>query len=122
MELAVNTKFKEERLHHSIAFNLRVRGLPKSQDPQKANLDFLHNTLDLKNIKVEKAWIVQDESLIIRFDSVVDRLQALRVKKLLSLPNKIYLDVDLTCLQVDDLRKARTLVATTRKDSTWTII
>lgn len=62
-----------------------------------SNLDFLHETLDLKNIMMEKAWTAHDDSLIIHFRFVADKLQALREKKkLFTLSTKIYLDIDLT--------------------------
>lgn len=56
IDLVVNAKLEEERLRQLKALNLRVRGLPKSQDPQKASLDFLYDTLELQNITVQKAW------------------------------------------------------------------
>lgn len=86
VDLMVNEKFEEERLCQLKALNLRVRVLPKSQDPQKANIDFLHDTLKVQHIIVHKAWFSQDELLIIRFHSAANHFQVLRAKKkLLSL-------------------------------------
>lgn len=122
VELAVNAKFEEERLRHTKELNLRVQGLPKPSDPLKARLNFLHKKLDLKNILVEKVWTAQDDSLVIRFHSAAECLQALRAKKkLFSLPTKIYLNADLTCIHVE-LWKAHTLVAATREDNKWVVI
>lgn len=119
----MTAKFEEEQLRHMKAFNLRVRGLPKSQDPQKDSLDLFHDTLELQNITVQKAWFAHDDSLIICFHSATDRFQALRVKKkLFTLSTKIYLDADLTCIQVDELRKVRDLVAMAKKDNKWVVI
>lgn len=97
VEMAMNVKFEEERLRHNKELNLRVCGLPKPSDPFKSNMEFLHETVDLKNIMVEKAWTAHDDSLIIRFRSATDQLHALRSKKnfLLCLPRSTWMLISL---------------------------
>lgn len=74
-------------------------------------------------MSLEKTWIVSDDTLVIRFQTTSDRLQALQAKKkLFSLSHKIYLDEDLTRLQIDELHKARALVVATRKENKWAVI
>jgi len=70
--MALNAEFEEERLRHNKELNLRVLGLPKPSDPLKSSPNFLHETLNLKNIMVEKAWTTHDDSLIILFRYVAD--------------------------------------------------
>lgn len=69
---------------------------------------FLCDTLDIPDITLDKAWIGQDSTLFLRFRDSSDRLQVLRAKrKLFSLPNKVFLDEDLTRTQVVELKQAR---------------
>ena len=64
-----------------------------------------------------------DSTLFIRFCNATDRLCALRAKrKLFSLPDRIFLDEDLTRAQVAELKQSREQVVAARKAGKWAII
>jgi hypothetical protein len=102
VEGVVQAQLNEERLHRTWELNLRVHGLPPPEapfDPLQIDTSFLHDTLDLKDLTLERAWMGPNSTLFLRFRTLEDRLRALRAKrKLSSLPptQKIFLDADLT--------------------------
>lgn len=118
------TQDREGRLVRSKELNIRVCNLPSfSSDPLQSALSFIHNTLDLTDIDLEKAWNMENYTLIIQFQSLCDCLRTLRDKRLLaSLPYKVFLDADLMRLQVEELRKAREQVVTPKKESKWAVV
>ena len=80
VEEVIQSKLNEECLRRTRELNLRVRGLP----PPEASLgqlhidtSFLHNTSDLKDITLERAWMGPNSTLLLRFRSLEDRLRAL---------------------------------------------
>lgn len=61
---------------------------------------------------MEKPWVGFDSTLVIHFKNDQEHMIVLwSKKKLFNLSNKIYLDEDLTWLQVDEFKKAREQVA-----------
>lgn len=121
VEKLVQTKIADERVRRARALNMRVCNLclpcPK---PLAASYSFLKDQLDIIDISLDCAWVGLDNTLFIRFISLVDRLRALTTKrKLFSLPIKIYLDEDLTRSQVAELKEAQALVVATRQDGKW---
>lgn len=72
---------------------------------------------------MEKAWTTPDDTLIFQFQSLEKRLQALKAKKkVLSFLEKIYLNEDLTRLQMDELHKDYASILATRKENKWPMI
>ena len=96
----VQAKVREERTRRGRELNLKIRGLPlplPSLDPIQVGTIFLRDNLDLPDITLESAWFGTNYTIFIQFRLVGDRLQALQAKcKLFSLPNRIFLDEDLT--------------------------
>ena len=69
---------------------------------------FLWDTLGLSAITPDEAWMGHDSTLFIRFHNATNMLCALRAKrKLFSLPDRIFLDEDLTREQVTELKQSR---------------
>jgi hypothetical protein len=105
VEGVIQAKLNEECLRRTRELNLRVRGLPPleaSLYPLQIGTSFLHNTLDLKDITLERAWMGPNSTLLLRFWSLEDRLRALWAKRrliLLPTTHKIFLEVDLTKTQ-----------------------
>ena len=74
----------------------------------EVGIRFLRDTLGLSDITLDGAWMGHESTLFIRFRNATDRLYALRAKrKLFSLPNRIFLDEDLTRAQVVKLKQSR---------------
>jgi chromosome segregation ATPase len=68
VEGVIQAKLNEERLRRTRELNLRVRGLPPSEassDPLQIGTSFLHNTLDLKDITLERAWMGPNSTLLL---------------------------------------------------------
>ena len=114
-------KFEDERLRRVRELNLRVRGLPSTHDPLAAGRSFLCDQLGLADITVDRCWFGHGDVLFIRFLSIADRLRALRAKRML-FSTKIFLDEDLTKVQVMELKHARKVVADARRDGKWAVI
>lgn len=126
VEEVVQAKLVEERNRRARELNLKVKGLPTPPSPTD-QLDlgkrFLCNTLDIPDITLDKAWLGQDSTLFLRLCDSSDRLQVLRAnRKLFSLPNKVFLDEDLTRAQVVELKQAREQVAAARQAGKWAMI
>ena len=84
---------------------------------------FLRDTLDISDITLDKAWVGHDSTLFIRFRNATVRLCALRAKrKLFSLPDRIFLNEDLTKAQVEDLKQSREQVTAARKAGKWAVV
>jgi hypothetical protein len=84
---------------------------------------FLQDTLSLPDIALDRAWLGYDSTLFLRFQTASDRLCALRAKrKLFSLPNRIFLDEDLTRAQVVELKQSREQVMAARQAGKWAVI
>jgi hypothetical protein len=116
----VQAKLREEHTKRARELNLKIKGLPlplPSPDPIQVGTIFLRDNLDLSNITLESAWFGTDSTLFIWFRSTGDRLRALRAKRrLFSLPNRIFLDEDLTQSQVAELKHSReSIVASTER-------
>jgi len=126
VEEVVQAKLVEERSRRARELNLKVRGLPlplSSADPMEVATGFLRDTLDISDIRLDRAWLGQDSTLFIRFHNTTDRLYALRAKrKLFDLPHRIFLDEDLTRAQVAELKQAREQVAAARQAGKWAVI
>jgi hypothetical protein len=79
--------------------HLKVKGLPlpsPSSNPLQVGTLFLWDNLEILDLTLESAWYGADSSLFICFSLVSDWLRARRAKcRLLPIPNKIFLDVDL---------------------------
>ena len=116
----------EEWTKRARELNLKVRGLPPplpSSDPLEVRTKFLRDTLDIPDVNSERAWLGHDSTLFLRFLNTSDRLCALRAKrKLFSLPNKIFLDEDLTKAQVAKLKQSKEQVAAARQARKWAVI
>ena len=108
VEEVVQAKIVEERTRRARELNLKVRGLPlphPSSDPIKVGIRFLRDTLGIPDINLDRAWLGHDSTLFLKFRIATDRLCSLKDKrKLFSLPNKIFLDEDLTKAQVAELK------------------
>lgn len=126
VEEVVQEKLVEERTQRARQLNLKVRGLPTpppSADPMELGNRFICDTLDIPDITLDKAWLGQDSTLFLRFRDSSDRLRVLRAKrKLFSLPNKVFLDEDLTRAQVAELKQVREQVAAARQVRKWAVI
>ena len=111
VEEVIQAKLVEERTRRARKFNLKVRGLPQplpSSDPMEVGVGFLRDTLGVSDITLDRAWMGHDSTLFIRFQNATDRLCALIAKrKLFSLPNRIFLDEDLTRAQVAELKQSQ---------------
>jgi hypothetical protein len=69
---------------------------------------FLRDTLDISNVALDRSWLGYDSTLFLQFRMEIDRLRVLRSRrKLFSLPNRIFLDEDLTKAQFVELKKSR---------------
>jgi hypothetical protein len=91
VEGVVQEKLNEEHLRQARELNLMVCGLPpleaSSLDPLQIGTSFLHDTLELKDITLERAWMGPKSTLFICFRTLGDCLKALQAKrKLSSLP------------------------------------
>jgi hypothetical protein len=72
-----------------------------TSNPMLMGTFFLHDTLDLKDISLERDWVGANSTLFILVKTFRDHLRALQaMKRLSSLPQKIFLDVDLTRFQL----------------------
>jgi hypothetical protein len=116
----------EERTKRARELNLRVRGLPlllPSLDPMAVGILFLRDNLDLPDVALDRAWLGFDSTLFLRFRFATDQIRTLRAKrKLLSLPNKIFIDEDLTKTQVVELKHLRELVTIVLHAGKWAVI
>ena len=70
---------------------------------------------------MDRCWFGHGDVLFIRFLSLADRLRVLRAKRML-FSTKIFLDEDLTKVQVMELKHARKVVADARRDGKWAVI
>lgn len=71
----IQAKLNEEHLCRAQELNLRVRGLPPPAallDPLHIGTSFLHNTLDLKDLGIEHAWMGPDFMLFLCFHTPKD--------------------------------------------------
>ncbi|KAH9287680.1 hypothetical protein KI387_031797, partial [Taxus chinensis] len=122
VEEVVQAKLVEERNRRARELNLKVRELPTpppSSDPLSLASNFITNKLGLPEVHIDRAWL-GDSTLFLRFKSVEDRLRALRAtRRLFSLPDKIFLNEDLTKAQVAELIQSRELVMAARKAGKW---
>jgi hypothetical protein len=119
-------KLREERTRRARELNLKIKGLClplPSLDPRQVGTVFLLDNLDLSDITLESDWFGTNSTLFIRFKSLGDRIRALEFKrKLFSLPNKIFLDEDLTRSQVAEIKDSKELVTTAQQAKKSTII
>lgn len=119
IEEVIQGKLREECTKRAWELNLNIGGLPlplPSLDPIQVGTIFLQHNLNLLDIALERDWFGVDSILFIQFKSTKDWLQALQAKRgLFSLPNRIFLDEDLTWSQVAELKHSMELVATARQ-------
>lgn len=94
-------------------------------DPLQIGTSFLHDNLDLKDLIIEHARMDPNSTLFLHFQTLEDRLRALRAKRRLTfLPptQSIFLDVGLTKTQLAKLKQSRDRVTAMRKEGKWAII
>jgi hypothetical protein len=127
-EGVVQAKLNEERLRRTRELNLRMCGLPPPEatsNPLQIGTSFLHDTLKLKDLTLERAWMGPNSTLFLCFLTLEDRLRALRYKrKLSSLPptQRIFLDANLTKSQQAELKLSKDRVTATQKEGKWAVI
>ena len=118
VEEVVQAKLVEECTRRERELNLKVRGLPlphPSPDPMEVGNLFLRDTLDIFDVTLDRAWLGYDSTLFLQFRAATDRLRVLRARrKLFSLPNRIFLDEDLTRAQFVELKHSREQVMVAR--------
>lgn len=88
VEGVLQAKLNAQRLHRGQEPNLGVHGLSipmTSLDPLQVATTFLHDTLDLKDITIDRAWMGTNSTLFLRFRTLEDQLRALWAKKRLTL-------------------------------------
>jgi hypothetical protein len=75
---------------------------------------FLRDTLDISDVTQDRAWLGYNSTLFLRFRTTTGQLYVLRARrKLFSLPNKIFLDEDLTRAQLVELKQSKEQVMAT---------
>jgi hypothetical protein len=66
---------KIKGLWKSKEFNLKVCSLPlSSSDPMQSGFSFIHDTLDLKDVSLQRAWTTVYSTLVLQFRSLDDHL------------------------------------------------
>lgn len=96
-EEKINEKFEEERCRQQKSLNICIRGLSTGDNPLNMVQYLISSMLKLPNIHIVHAWPTKDSSLIAYFPLVEHKLYVLWAKKtLLALPNRIFIDEDLT--------------------------
>ena len=89
----------------------------------EVGVGFLRDTLGPPDLTLDRAWVGHDSTLFIRFHNATNRLCALKAKrKLFSLPDRIFLDENLTKAQVAELKQFKEQVAVARKARKWVVI
>lgn len=124
----IQAKLNEECLRRIRELNLRVHGLPPPETPSnplQIDTSIIHNTLDLKDITLDRAWMGPNSTLFLCFWTLEDCLRALQAKRgLTSFPptERIFLDADLTKSQQAELKLSRDWVTTTQKEGKCAVI
>lgn len=65
VDFILQAKFVKENIHHTKEVTLRFCGLPKTNTVLQDGHTLIHDTLELKNITLEKAWTTLNNTLLI---------------------------------------------------------
>ena len=77
VEGMIQAKLNEERLCQTRELNLRVRGLPLSttpSNPLQTLTSFLHDTLEMKDMYIDRVWMGPNSTLFLCFCTLKARL------------------------------------------------
>ena len=85
IEKLVQGKMDDEWVRQTHELKLQVHGLSSIDDPLTIGYSFLNDQLDILDITLDRCWLGPNGTLLIRFLSLSNRLQALREKKNYSL-------------------------------------